>query len=38
MKRDQLKPPLAGVIYGGIVYWGMLPGDRPKKWRRKKVF
>ncbi len=24
MKDDSLKPPLAGVIYGEIVYWGLL--------------
>ena len=27
MQKDQLKTPLAGVIYGGIVYWGVLAGS-----------
>ena len=27
VKKDQLKTPLAGVIYGGIVYWGVLAGS-----------
>jgi len=27
MEKDQMKAPLAGVIYGGIVYWGVLAGS-----------
>ena len=27
MEKDQVKAPLAGVIYGGIVYWGVLAGS-----------
>jgi hypothetical protein len=27
MKEDRPKPPLAGLIYGEIVYWGVLAGS-----------
>lgn len=27
MKEDKPKPPLAGLIYGGIIYWGVLGGS-----------
>jgi len=27
MKEDRPKPPLAGLIYGEIVYWGVLTGS-----------
>jgi len=27
MKEDKPKPPLAGLIYGGVIYWGVLAGS-----------
>jgi len=27
MKEEKPKPPIAGVIYGEIVYWGVLAGS-----------
>ena len=27
MEKERPKPPLAGIIYGGIVYWGVLVGS-----------
>ena len=27
MKEEKPKPPLAGLIYGGILYWGVLTGS-----------
>ena len=27
MKEEKPKPPIAGIIYGEIVYWGVLAGS-----------
>jgi hypothetical protein len=27
VNEKKLRPPLAGLIYGGIVYWGVLAGS-----------